>query len=59
MVLQVENRRTDILRLRYLRIFKDGRELQHSTPYLEYADCVSVTLEWQKKDETNTKEITR
>ena len=32
-------------------IFKDGRELQHSYLFLEYADCVSITFEWQKKDE--------
>ena len=53
MVPQVEKRRTNILRLRCLRFFKDGRELQHSDPYLEYADCVSISFEWQNKDERN------
>ena len=53
MVPQSEKRRTNILKLRCLRFFKDGRELQHSDPYLVYADCVSITFEWQKKDERN------
>ena len=53
MVPQSEKRRTNILRLRCLRFFKDGRELQHSDPYLEYTDCVSITIEWQNKDERN------
>ena len=33
-----------------MRFFKDGRELQHFDPNLEYADFVSITFEWQKKD---------
>ena len=53
MVPQAEKRRTEILRLGCLRFFKYGRELQHSDPYLEYADCVSITLECQNKDERN------
>ena len=36
-----------------MRFFKDGRKIQHSDPYLEDADCVSITFEWQKKDEIN------
>ena len=52
-VTQAEKRRTDILRLRCTRFSKDGRELQHSDPNLEYADCVSINFEWQKKDERN------
>ena len=50
---QSEIRRTDILRLRCIRFFKDGRELRHSDPNLEYADCVSITFEWQNKYERN------
>ena len=38
MVTQAENIRTNIMRLRCLRFFKDGRELQYSDPYLDYAD---------------------
>ena len=53
MVPQAEKRRISILRLCCLRFFKDGRELQYSDPYLEYADCVSITFEWQNKDEIN------
>ena len=41
------------MRLRCLRFFKDGRETQHSDTYLEYAHCVSITFEWQKKDKRN------
>ena len=47
---QAEKRRTNILRLYCLRLFKDEIELQHSDPYLEYADCVSITFKCQKKD---------
>ena len=48
---QAEKRRTDVLRLRNIRFFRNGREMTHNNPWLEYADCVSVTFEWQKKDE--------
>ena len=53
MIPQAEKRRTNILRLRSLRYFKGGRELQHSNPYLQYADSDSIIFEWQKKDEIN------
>ena len=53
MVPQAEDRRTNILKLSCMRLLKDGREIQHSDPYLDYADCVSITFEWQKKDEIN------
>ena len=36
-----------------MRFFKDGRELQHIDPYLQYAECVSITFEWKNKDERN------
>ena len=48
---QAEKRRTDILRLRNIRFFRKGRELNHNNPWLEFADCVSITFDWQKKDE--------
>ena len=50
---QAEKRRTYILRLICIRFFLGGRELQHSNPNLKYADYVSITFEWQKKDERN------
>ena len=50
---QADKRRTDILRLRCIRFFKDGVQLRHDSPRLEFADCVSVTFEKQKKDERN------
>ena len=31
--------------------FKNGKELNHGNPQLEYADCVSLTFEVQKNDE--------
>ncbi|KAL7467246.1 hypothetical protein ACHAXS_007491 [Conticribra weissflogii] len=48
---QAEKRRTDVLRLRNIRFFKKGIEWKHPDKDLEYADCVSITFEWQKKDE--------
>jgi hypothetical protein len=45
-----EKRRTDVLRLRNIRFFKNGRLLPHNHPDLERADCVSITFEMQKKD---------
>ena len=48
---QALKRRTYILRLRNLRFFKDGRKMNQNDPFLEYADCVSITFDWQKKDE--------
>eukprot|EP00956_Cyclotella_meneghiniana_P034348 scaffold103894_cov40-Cyclotella_meneghiniana.AAC.3 len=48
---QAEKRRTDILRLRNIRFFRNGVELPHSHPQLETAEVVSITFEKQKKDE--------
>ena len=48
---QAEKRRTDILRLRCVRFFRQGREIPHSHLDLERAECVSITFEMQKKDE--------
>ena len=53
LVSQAEKRRTDILRLRNIRFFKDGISLCHSNPLCELADCVAITFEFQKKDERN------
>ena len=50
---QSEKRRTDILRLGNIRLFEDGLLLNHSNPQCECADNVSITFEFQKKDERN------
>ena len=50
-VQQAEMRRTDILRLRNIQFRRYNRVLRHDNPELEYADCVSLTFEMQKKDE--------
>jgi hypothetical protein len=48
---QAEQHRTDIVRLRDIRFFRGGEQLDHNNLKLEYADCVSITFERQKKDE--------
>ncbi len=48
---QSEQRRTDIIRLRNIRFFHGGEQLNHDHPELESAKCVSITFERQKKDE--------
>ena len=50
-VSQAEKRRTDIIRLRNIRFFRAGVEMSHNNPSLTSADSVSITFEWQKKDE--------
>jgi hypothetical protein len=50
---QHEKRRTDILCLRNLCFFKDGRLIGHDDPSLNHADCLNITFEMQKKDEKN------
>ena len=50
-VTQAELRRTAILCLRNIRFFLEGKLLAHNDPNLERADCVSITFEFQKKDE--------
>jgi len=47
---QAEKCRTDVLRLRNSRFFRGGKQMSHNNPWLEYADCVSIIFEWQKKD---------
>ena len=46
-----EKRRTDVIWLRDIRFFLNGRELQHSENKLECADCVAITFEREKKDD--------
>lgn len=48
---QAHKRRTDILRLRNIAFLRKGRIIPHSSPELEYTDCVVITFEFQKKDE--------
>ena len=48
-----EHGQTEILRLRNIRFFKDGELVQHSHPELEFANCVSLTFECQKREEKN------
>jgi hypothetical protein len=48
---QAEKRRTDVLKLRNISFYRDGIRLDHSDSQLEYADCVSLCFEMQKKDE--------
>ena len=48
---QSEQQRTNIIRLRNIQFFRDGKQLDHSNIELEYSDCVSITFERQKKDE--------
>lgn len=50
-VSQAEKRRTDIIRLNNIRFFRAGVEMSHINPNLTSADSVSITFEWQKKDE--------
>jgi hypothetical protein len=47
---QSEQQKTDIIRLRNIRFFRDSEQLDHSNIELEYLDCVSITFERQKKD---------
>jgi len=46
-----EKRGMDILKLRNICFFKDGKEIRHSKLRLEFVDCVLITFEWQKNDE--------
>ena len=40
----------NILPLRNVSFFGNERELNLNDPWLEYASCVSINFEWQKKD---------
>ena len=48
---QDEKRRTEILRLRNIRFFKDGKEVHAPSPHLHLVDSVSLTFEMQKNQE--------
>ncbi len=48
---QDEKRRTDILKLRNIRFFKDGKQVHAPSPNLRLADSVSLTFEMQKNQE--------
>ncbi len=48
---QADQRRTEIVRLQNVRFFRQNKQLNHNHPELEYAECVSITFEQQKKDE--------
>ena len=50
---QQEKRRTEILRLRNIHFFNNGRLVPHDDPNLEYSNCLNITFEMQKKDEKN------
>jgi len=43
--------RTEKLRLRNVRFFRGVEQLSHDHRELEFADCVALTFERQKKDE--------
>ena len=48
---QDEKRRTDILKLRNIRFFKNGKQVHAPSPDLSTADSVSLTFETQKNQE--------
>jgi hypothetical protein len=50
-VAKPDQRRTEILRLRNIRFFQGVEQLSHNHRELEFADCVALTFERQKKDE--------
>ena len=41
----------EIVRLRDIQFFREGEQLDHNDPKLEYTNCVSITFKRQKKDE--------
>jgi hypothetical protein len=49
---QAEQLQTEQLRMRNIRFFKDGDNVSHTHPDLEFADCcVSITFERQKQED--------
>ena len=50
---QQEKQCTEILRLRNLRFFNNGRLVPHNNPGLEYSNCLNITFKMQKKDKKN------
>ena len=53
-----EDKKTDILKLKDIRFFKDGSELDHTNPHLEHADSVSLNQKNGIKDDTVTHQRT-
>jgi hypothetical protein len=49
----LEKPQTLQLSLKNIRFFIDGEVIPHSHPHLEFADCVSITFERQKRDNKN------
>ena len=47
----LESKRTKILCIRNLRFFHHGKEIPHTSPFLEHAEYISITFEFQKNDE--------
>ena len=52
-VTQAEKQQTDILPLRNLHFFRDGKLIEHNNQHLKFSDCISITFEMQTKDENN------
>ncbi len=50
---QLKQQRTEIVRICNIRFFRRGEQLDHNYLKLEYADCISVTFERQKKRQKN------
>ena len=50
---QAEKCRTEIIKILDVHFHKEGVELQHSDPLIEYADSVSITFAFQKSDAHN------
>jgi hypothetical protein len=47
---QSEKHRTDIIKLKNIQFFRDGKLIDHSDPHLEFSECISITFEMQKND---------
>jgi hypothetical protein len=50
---KAEEGRTRQLVLQNIKFIKDGKVIDHEDDRLEYADCVAITFEMQKKEEKN------
>ena len=48
MIPAAEKKKTDILKLKDIRFFKNGSELNHADPHLEHPDSVSLNFTNQK-----------
>ena len=52
-VQDAKSKRTKLLCLRNIRLFKNNEELKHSSSHLKQADCIAITFEFQKNQEKN------